>query len=161
MRRDAYEDKILANVAEFGCHVTTVFDPEGAQPTFTYSTGFVEMFDCGEVIIFGLDNGLMQRMVNYVRDQLQERRIQLRDGVVISDLLAGHDCIARRVDASNLIREYFNTAMWYSRYRLSRDLTEAFQIVWPSVGTKLYPWDANCPEDVIALQPPLYLGAGA
>ena len=150
-----YEIKLLSNVEEFGCHVTTVFDPDGTDPSFSYSAGFTETVEQGEVIVFGLGHDLMHRMINLTLDECREGLV-LADGMSIQGLLEGFDVIARKIPFSGLDREHFNSSMWFHQYRFDSELRSAFQLVWPGAQQGLFPWEAGCDEYVIKIQQPLY-----
>lgn len=152
---DEYEQGILDNVREYGCHVTFVFDPDQEEPDFAYSVGFPETVGQPEVIIFGLPREVMHFVVNEVRRQC-ESGLELQDWTEIGDLLEGHACVVRRIPSQNIKREYFNSALWYHHERTGDVLEDAVQIVWPSAVSGLFPWEEGCHEDVRLLQPPLY-----
>jgi hypothetical protein len=153
---DTYEIQILANVERTGCHITCVFDPKGNHPTYAYSTGFTRSLGTGEVIVFGLSNDVMLATINEVHDRIDSGTLQLADRASIDGILRDHVCVARRITPEQIRPEYFNSAMWFSRTQMGQELTEAWQLCWPPVGTSLMPWDADCPENVRQLQPALY-----
>jgi hypothetical protein len=150
-----YEIKILDNVQRSGCHITSVFDPDGEDPTFTYSAGFMKTVGQPEIICFGLSTEIMGFMINETLDQCSGG-LELIEGVRIRGLLEGHDVIGKRIPQHRIEREYFNSAMWYHKHEFGTDLTEAIQLVWPGSGNGLFPWEADCSQDVIDLQPALY-----
>ncbi len=150
-----YEQDIVSNVANHGCHITSVFGDEDAPP-FTYSVGLWETAGAADVIIVGLPNGLSASIINVLAGLLKDGAVSLHDGAVIEGLLDGYNCVSRRVDSSQINREHFNSALWYHRLRTGEELTDIYQIVWPSVGDGLFPWDDGCPADVIELQSALY-----
>jgi len=151
-----YEREIIANVERSGCHITSVFDPDGNGPPFAYSAGFMRSIGTGEVIIFGLPGEMMADMINGVFDRIAEGTLQLTEGAEIEGLLSDHVCVVRRVHPDQIGRDHFNSALWFARTQMDAELTEAWQIFWPPVGTSLMPWDADCPEDIRLLQPALY-----
>ena len=151
-----YEREIIANVARSGCHITCVFDPEGNHPAYAYSAGFTRSLGTGEVIVFGLTNELMMAMINEVHDRILDGSLQLAEKASINGLLRDHVCVARRVTPDQIKPEYFNSAMWFARTQMDQELTEAWQLCWPPVGSSLMPWDAECPDNVRQLQPALY-----
>ena len=53
-RLDRHQAKVVAIIHEHGWHCTYVFDPDGEQPDFSYSTGFRVNADHPEMIVFGL-----------------------------------------------------------------------------------------------------------
>ena len=56
------------------------------------------------------------------------------------------------------LRNNFGIALWYEHYR-QRDpgMLLAYQLFWPGLQQGLFPWDADCVEDVREYQPALYL----
>jgi hypothetical protein len=152
---DEYELKVLSNIEKSGCHVTTVFDPDGNNPSFSYSAGFTKSVGQPEVITFGLRHEVMHSMINNTLRQC-ERGLELQDFSRLTDLLEGFDVMVRAIPSEWIEREYFNSAMWFHRHEFGTDLTRAVQLVWPSSTTGLFPWEPNCHESVIAAQPALY-----
>ena len=150
------EQQIIDNVRQHGCMIMHVFDPAGEEPNFSYSIGFPETVSQPEVIVFGLDKKLMHSMINETWRQCSEDGLDLADGICISDLIEGFDCVAREITSPNAIREHFGSAIWYNRTRRNEKLTRAFQLVWPGAQQGLYPWDRECSTEVTDWQPPLY-----
>ena len=147
-----YEAKIISNVEKFGCHVTTVFDPEGVEPSFTYSIGFTRSIGQGEVIVFGLSSNLMGFMINETLRQCRDG-LRLAEGVRISGLLEDFDVVVRSIPQANITREHFNSALWFHRREFGTELEDAFQLVWPGAREGLFPWDDGSSCDA---QPALY-----
>lgn len=150
-----FETKLIQNIEKHGCQVNYVFDPDGIDPDFSYSIGFPKSLGQPEVIIFGLPTKLMHSVINNVRDQCREG-LRLSDGGVVEALLEGHVCTLKAVHKSQLVADYFGSAIWYHRDQLGTEMTEAFQIVWPGALNSLFPWDEGCSPDVIEAQPALY-----
>lgn len=147
-----YERKILDNVRTHGCHITYVFDDEGETVPFGYSIGFQETLGQPEVIIFGLPSELTYAMVNVIYGQCRDSLV-LRDGLVLPDVLEGHNCVALRIPPANIIPDYFNSAMWLRWYLTGEAMDAAYQIVWPGSADGLFPWDEGASDEVRALQP--------
>ena len=150
------EQSIVDNVAKHGCFIMSVFDPEGLEPEFSYSIGFEETTGQNEVIVFSLPKNLRASMINEIWRQMSERGLRLSDGTEIFDLLEGYRCIARQVTSQEAIRENFGSAIWYNRRFGEREITLAYQIVWPGARQGLFPWDNGCVQEVIDDQPALY-----
>lgn len=155
---DEFEQKILRNVREHGCHVNCVFDPDENRPAFAYSVGFPQTVGQPEVIVFGLSLRLMQSMIN---DTLQQCRdgLLLRDWGVVDGLLEDHKCILREVRQEYIVREYLNSAMWHHRRTTGAPLGAVMQLVWPGKINGLFPWEPGCAEEVRDAQLALYEGA--
>ncbi|MEP2103471.1 MAG: DUF4262 domain-containing protein [Parasphingorhabdus sp.] len=151
-----FEQRLLENVDQHGCQVNWVFDENGEDPDFAYSVGFRKTASQPEVIVFGLKRELMLYMVNETLRQCREEGLKLSEGIVVSDLIEGFDCIARRVHPSQIDEGYFNSSMWFHEREFGSELSEAFQIVWPGALEGLYPWDEGCSEETIEAQPALY-----
>ena len=152
---DPADQKVLDDVRDHRCHVMNVFDPDGVLPDFSYSTGFPVSVAQPEVIVFGLPHELRHSMVNEVGRQYAEGLVA-SDGLRVSGLLEGFDCVLRRITDTTSIDEHFGWASWYHRSQRGVELTEAYQIVWPGAQQGLYPWDEGCASEVIARQPALY-----
>jgi Domain of unknown function (DUF4262) len=150
-----YETGILENVATSGCHITSVFDPDGEEVTFAYSAGFVKTASQPEIICFGLPTDVMGFMINETLAQCLQG-LELAEGVRISGLLEGHDVVGKLIPQHRIEREYFNSAMWLHEYEFETPLTQAMQLIWPDSQNGLFPWEVGCARDVIDLQPALY-----
>ena len=150
-----YEAKIIDNVAESGCFINYVFDPDGIAPEFGYSVGFTTTVRQPEVIVFGLPSDLVCFMINETLDQCRGG-LRLENWGEINGLLEGHRCILRSVRPEAIEREFFNSAMWYHQREFGLPLGKAFQIVWPGTLNRLFPWDDGCSPDVIEAQRSLY-----
>lgn len=151
----AFENRILTNVQEHGCHINYVFDDEGEEPDYAYSVGFRSTANQPEVIVFGLGQELMGFIINQLLSKCR-KGLRLVNWLCVESLIEGHDCIVRTVHPSCIEEEYFNSAMWFHEYMLETELCEAVQIVWPAAKSGKFPWEPNCSHEVISLQPALY-----
>jgi hypothetical protein len=150
------EQEICDNVAEYGWHCVMVFDPDGRQPGFAYSVGFPETLGKPEFIVFGLDAELMHSMLWTAFREMRDGR-QIADGERWNGLLEGFDCVIRAVHPTNLMREHFNSAMWFRGDPKINGPLEAMQIIWPDSNDGRFPWDPGCDPVIGELQPALYL----
>lgn len=148
----AFEQKIIANVREHGCHINYVFDPDGEMPAYAYSVGFQETVGQPEVIVFGLSMDVMKFMINQTLQQCREGLL-LEDGAELNGLLEGHRCIVCEVSPANITREFFNSAIWFRNHVAGEEMDAAFQIVWPGAKDGLFPWEEGCSDIVQNLQP--------
>lgn len=156
-RRADRERRIIANVRDYGCFITSVasrVDDEW-EPPFSYSTGFLETVAQPEVIVTGLDGKLCASMINTLLEMCREGLV-LIDGAEIGDLLEGHFVIAREITSGRTIGDHFRTAIWYEKRRTGRTLDRAMQLVWPGAQDGLFPWDEGCGQELRDLQPLLY-----
>lgn len=148
-----YEQKLLAIVEEHGWHCTSVFDPEGG-PDFGYSVGFPEALGVPDCIVVGLPSELINAMLWQVFRQVEAGKA-LVHGAEWEGLLAGdYTCRSIRVLDQKAAEPFrMNSAEWYWSEVLKREAPfDAFQIVWPSARSRLYPWDKDCPQDVLDVQ---------
>ncbi|MBO9580943.1 MAG: DUF4262 domain-containing protein [Sphingobium sp.] len=152
-----YEIKLLENIQTSGFQITGVFDPEGANSPFCYSIGFTESIRQPEVIVVGLDGNLMGSMIRETFRQCRDEGLELADWAVADELLDGFPCVLRKVHPSWIVPDYFNSAMWFHRRYFGQELVAAMQIVWPCPQTALFPWDEDCPDDVVEAQLPMML----
>lgn len=150
-----YETKIYVNMEEYGCHVTSVFDPNGDEPAFSYSAGFPVSVGQPDVIVFGLDTKLMHSMVNSLYRQCTSGLV-MSDGTMVDDLIDGFGCILRAVDPSRITRDFFNSAMWLHEREFGTSMSAAYQIFWPSADKGIFPWESEASEFLKHCQPAFY-----
>ena len=150
------EQGMVDNVAEHGCSIMSVFDPDGIEPDFSYSIGFPETTGQSEVIVFSLPKSLRASMINEIYHQLSEKKVTLRDGEKLSDLIEGFTCVAREISDRRAIEDHLGSAIWYNERYRGQPIEKAFQIVWPGAQQGLFPWEEGCVQSVIDDQPALY-----
>ena len=150
-----YETSLLDNVQEHGWHDTHVFDPDGNDPSFSYSIGFTTTLCAPEFIIFGLDKELMHSMLWTVFRQIKDGK-EVVDGGRWSDLIEGFDCISRAVDPEYVVPSYVNSAIWFWNRSGQQGVPPVFQLVWPGKLDGLFPWDDGCDDWVKETQPALW-----
>jgi hypothetical protein len=130
--------KLLETLQQWGWFVTKVgaADPE---PAFAYSMGLYENFKHPEIIIFGLELGMMHELINGAGKRIRQGR-GYKERHRYNDLLKGYQCEFRKV---NPIRYdgLLNYAIWY--YNGSR--FPVLQLVWPD-QTGLFPWEDGFDE---------------
>ncbi len=154
------EREIVGNVDKHGCHLNGVFDPEGDEPNFVYSIGFTKTLekvgipDFPEVIIFGLPGDFCGPAINQLLAMCAAGQ-ELNEGVRLDEFFGDYDGIVRLVHPSRIEEEYLNSAMWYHRTHMDRELLKVAQLVWPD-ASGVFPWEEGCEEWVRADQPALY-----
>lgn len=139
------EKKIVADIEEFGCHITSVFDSTGESPSFTYSTGISKSLDAAELIIIGLPNKLASSVVNnYMRRIREGEKFEVEK--FYPDFLANFDITFGSVSAKSK-EEFLLSSCWFYEKKF-----EALQLVFPNTSG-VWPWDAKADEDFHAIQP--------
>ena len=53
-KRAANDRRVARDIERYGCHVISVFDPDGRLPSFSYSIGIQDSSGAPDVIVFGL-----------------------------------------------------------------------------------------------------------
>ena len=152
-----FERNILENLDEHGWFCTSVFDPDGNEPSFCYSVGFSRTLGCSEFIMFGLHPELMHSMIWEIFRQIKDGR-PVKDDALWSGLLEGYDCALRAVHSTNIVPDWFSSAIWFwSQVQQRSEPLSAMQIVWPGSTSGKFPWEADCSQDVRDAQIPLWL----
>lgn len=141
-----YERNILHHVEKFGCSVTSVFDPDGANPPFSYSIGIAQSCGAPELIIVGLDSKLAHSLINVYNDRVRAGE-RLATGVPHLGFLEGFAVQFAPVAREHRV-EYMRSACWLHG---GSDF-EALQLIWPSKqGT--WPWHPDAPDGLRVAQP--------
>ena len=132
---DDVERRILNDVTTSGCHVIKVMEDDSG-PGFAYSVGLFHNFDHPEILIVGLDLDLMHRIINNLRDDIQNGT-RLHPTRRVAGILERFDCEFRDVAVSHY-RELLGCAIWFYR---GTDFP-ALQCVWPDMNGH-FPWETN------------------
>lgn len=141
-----YEKNILSNIDAYGCSVTSVFDPDGEEPPFTYSIGIGKSAQAPELIVVGLKPELSHWLVNeYNRRVRGGERFQ--PGVLYLGFLEGFAVQFGPVNRE-FREEYMRSATWLHEGANF----DALQLIWPST-TGVWPWDPEASEWLRANQP--------
>ena len=141
------EKKIVKTIEQFGCHVTSVFGPDGEQPNFTYSTGIEKTYGAPELIVVGLSTDLAHSIVNDYAARLKSGE-QFEIGQFYSDFLSGFDVTFNEVSQANK-EQYMLSACWFNNNQF-----EALQLIYPTTSG-IWPWEAQASENFLSIQPSL------
>lgn len=150
-----FETDMLAKIDEHGWFGMSVFDPDGELEPFTYSIGFTETLNSPEVIVFGLPRALMHDMIWQIFRKIEAGET-LEHGKRWFDIIEGYQCVTMEATDPSLFSEYTISAKWFWNDCGNNGNPKVFQIVWPGVKERLFPWDAGCSQDVIDAQPALW-----
>lgn len=143
---DEYEKNIHKNIAEYGCSITSVFDPEEREPPFSYSIGIARTTSAPEVIVVGLKPELSHWLVNEYNRRAKAGQA-LVPGVLYLGFLEGFAVRFGPVARAHR-KTYMRSACWLHE---GSDF-EALQLIWPDTAG-IWPWDPQADEGFRALQP--------
>ena len=141
------EKKIVHNIEKYGCHITSVFDPDGEDPNFSYSTGISKTYNAPELIVIGLSTNLSQSIINTYANLLKEKR-EFEKGEFYKGFLEGFEITFREVSEASK-KEHMLSACWFHENKF-----EALQLVYPTTKG-VWPWDPEATKSFHSLQPSL------
>jgi hypothetical protein len=145
---DSADAKVLSDVATCGWHMITVSE-DAVGPGFTYSIGLFKSYGHPEVVVFGLPNDAMQRIVDIIATLVKAGR-SFGDGDQTPDVLEGYSCAFRAVRLEHY-KQHFGYAMWFYK----GTAFSALQCLWPD-NEHHFPWQPQCQAGIRRLQPALY-----
>ena len=135
----AAEQRILDDIEQFGCHVTSVFDPEQVEPSFSYSIGLTRSLSIPEVIVVGVRPDLGQSLVNSYMDRARAGESFI-PGVPYLGFLSGFPVYFRPVLETHR-KGYMLSATWL----YGGTDYEALQIIYPTTEG-VWPWDQGASD---------------
>ncbi len=147
-QRKANDERVAADIRAYGCHVMSVFDPEGELPTFSYSIGIQETTGAPEAIVLGLKAKLAHALINRYMRACQAGKRFVR-GTAYPEFLEGFNVYfepAKRKLASQY-------TLGCDRYYGERSYN-VVQMIWPST-TGIWPWETQASEWLRGNQPML------
>jgi len=131
-KRAENDKRVADDVARFGCHVISVFDPEEKLPTFSYSVGIQASSGAPEAIVIGLRPNLGHSMINEYNDQVR-RGAQFERGSRYQGFLEGFDIYIEPAKPA-LVSEYtLGCTRFYagSHYRVVQLIYPTTSGIWP------------------------------
>jgi len=145
---DDDDRRFLEQVNEQGWFGTSVFDAEGALPSFSYSTGFWFGHQRPELILFGLKNDVAHDILwDAYRDIEQGRAFSV--GVRTSGVFGNADAYLFPV-AKRHYAEHLGWSRWFYR----GDEFPCLHLIWPD-RSGLFPWEAGFADGEKSVQPDL------
>ncbi|MBH9554051.1 DUF4262 domain-containing protein [Inhella gelatinilytica] len=141
-----YEQNIHTHIEKCGCSVTSVFDPDGDEPPFSYSIGIAQSSQAPELIVVGLKPEISHWLVNEYNRRVRAGE-RFSPGVLYADFLEGFEVQFGLVDRQHRA-EYMRSASWL----YGGPDFEALQMLWPSTSG-VWPWDSEASEWFRANQP--------
>jgi hypothetical protein len=152
---DKSERRVVDDIARHGWHCISVHEGENG-PGFSYSIGFIVTLNHPEVIVFGLNMDLRQKMLWEAFRMVKEEQHSFREPGLHEGLLEGFPVASRPVHPTQH-RLYFGFALWHRRHLGKPGTLEAVQLLWPGKVQGLFPFEDGCHPDVVDLQPLLCL----
>lgn len=141
-----FEKKIINNIEKYGCHVTSVFDPEEKDPDFTYSIGIYKVEKEPELIVLGLRHELSSWIVNEYNRRIKEGE-KFLPGEYYEGFIEGFLVTFQEV-AEKYKHEFMLSCNWlYDGINYP-----VMQLVFPSVKG-IWPWEKEANEGFKTLQP--------
>lgn len=138
-KRAENDIRVASDVKEYGCHVISVFDPEGVNPDFTYSVGIQESSGAPEAIVVGLKPKLGASIINEYNRQVRSG-VEFQRGKLYEGFLDGFSVYVEPARLKLLADYTLGCSRYYKGNKYS-----VVQIVWPSTsGT--WPWQNDASE---------------
>ncbi len=142
---DPAEEKALADIEEYGCHILHVLE-EGDDPPFSYSVGIEYKFGAPELIVVGLKREISQFIINEYCSRVRSGEA-FQPGQRSSGFVEGFDCQFGAVHIDHY-REHFGWDIWFYDGLDFR----VMQLIYPTVEG-IWPWDVEASEWFRAWQP--------
>jgi hypothetical protein len=142
-----HEISVLQRREEHGWFVNRIAE-DASGPGFAYSFGLYEEFGHPEIIIFGLAEETMHRLINDVGKQVRDG-IKYSAGDRTSDLIKGYDCAFGAVNPLRYRKTCTWTVWFYEGYNFP-----ALQMLWPDKQNR-FPWESDFTESLRSRQPDL------
>jgi hypothetical protein len=144
---DLGEKKVLADINEYGWHVTNVVEDDG-HPPWSFTIGLFETWAHPEFIVIGRSRATSHEMLKTLADD-----IELNDPPNLTDpdghLLLGMKCHFLKVN-TRYYSDYVGFALWFYRKRHF----PLYQVIWPDRDGS-YPWHPHGPRFFKEWQPVL------
>jgi hypothetical protein len=148
-RKLTENDKLVVrNIKQYGCHVVSVFDPNGRLPFFSYSIGIQDSSGAPDVIVIGPRPELGGFLVNEYNRRVQKGK-RFKRGTKYSGFLRGFSVYFEPALREKYRRYTYGCARYYDGREYS-----VVQLVWPST-TGVWPWNKSASKWLIRNQPML------
>lgn len=138
-KRAENDKRVERDVRKYGCHVISVFDPNGEQPFFSYSIGIQRSSGAPEAIVVGLKPELGGYIINEYNRQVRSG-MRFKRGTLYEGFLEGFSVYLEPARPKSLAEYTFGCNRYYGAEKFS-----VLQIVWPST-TGVWPWEKAASE---------------
>ena len=139
MTGDNGEEKALADIQKYGCHIMDIMEDE-TGPRFSYSIGIEQSSRQPELIVTGLKQELAHSIINEYNERVRAGE-QFETDTPYSGFIGNFDVMFRPVLKGHYA-EYFG----WERWLYEGDEFRVLQLIWPSANG-VWPWDNDAPRD--------------
>jgi len=139
MSSDAGEDKALADIRQYGCHILHVMEDE-TGPRFSYSIGIEKSSNHPELIVTGLKRDLAHRIINAYNERIRGGE-RFEPDTLYPGFLGNFDVMFRPV-----LEEHYEEYFGWARWLYKGDDFNVYQLIWPSTKG-VWPWDPQAPDE--------------
>lgn len=147
-RRVENEKRVARDVEKYGCHVISVFNPDGQLPTFSYSAGIQTTSGAPEAIVIGVRPSLGYSLINEYNDQVR-RGARFERGTQYSGFLVGFNIYVEPAKRKVLAEYTLGCDRFYKGESYS-----VVQLIYPTT-TGVWPWQRAASEWFRSNQPML------
>jgi hypothetical protein len=139
------DEKALADIEKYGCHVIHVLEDEEGPP-FSYSVGVQKSSGAPEVIVIGLKQPIAHFVVNEYNRRVRAGE-RFERGARYEGFLEGFS-----VQFGAVARRHFDAYLGWDKWLYGGKAFEVLQIIYPTTNG-VWPWDANASEAFRERQP--------
>ena len=131
-RRAENDKRVAADVEKYGCHVISVFDPDGKHPSFSYSIGIHASAAAPEAIVIGVRPELGHSMINEYNSRVRAG-IRFERGVRHPGFLDGFCIYVEPAKRASLAEYTLGCDRYYkgAAYSVVQLIYPTTQGVWP------------------------------
>jgi Domain of unknown function (DUF4262) len=147
-RRAENDKRIADDVAQYGCHVISVFDPEEKLPTFSYSIGIQASSGAPEAIVIGVRPSLGHSMINEYNAQVR-KGVKFERGIQYEGFLEGFNVYVEPAKPGLLSEYTLGCTRFYKGVRYG-----VVQLIYPTTSG-IWPWQRAASEWFRSNQPML------
>ena len=147
-RRSANDKRVAEDIAKYGCHVVSVFDPEERTPDFSYSVGIQATTGRPEALVVGVRSSLGHSMINYY-NELVRGVAKLKRGILYPGFIDGFSIFIE----PTLSGRHSEYTLGCDRYYKGEGYA-AVQLIYPTTKG-VWPWQKAASEWFKTHQPML------
>lgn len=144
-----YEVDLIKRVKEHGWQTTSVGADDNGDPAFSYTTGFWLTLEQPEVIVFDFPAKLSHDVFGQMIARAREGD-HFAVGEPVKGILSNEVVYLLPVTRDARV-EYLRSSEWFYK----RAEFPVLQLVWADRAGR-FPWDSNCEESLVRLQPNLW-----